>query len=78
LEDYLVAPPGQQAANTGNAEMYRGGFIGNELDVQAIWDYTEDVSFGLLMGWFMPNGDVYYGGNNDTASDIVGTVKVSF
>jgi hypothetical protein len=79
VEDYVTWPnvPAQQAGSFSQGQK-RGGLIGNELDVQAIWDYTEDVSFGLLMGWFMPNGDVYYAGNNDTASDIVGTVKVSF
>jgi hypothetical protein len=93
LEDYVVWPNfgGQQAAGfpftfaglAGDASLSgavqkRGGFIGNELDMQAIWDYTEDVSFGLLMGWFFPNAEVYYGGNNATAQDIVATVKVSF
>jgi hypothetical protein len=83
LEDYVVWPnlPLQQALNNSGSRQgeKRGGFIGNELDVQAIWDYTEDVSFGLLMGWFFPNGDVYYAGsNNATAQDIVATCKVSF
>ena len=59
------------------------GFIGQEIDLQANWDYTEDVSFGLLAGWFIP-GDVYNattsnGGNKAAvATDLVGTVKVSF
>lgn len=54
-----------------------GGFVGQEIDLTANWDYTEDVSFGLLAGWFVP-GEVYYDGQNDVATDIVGTVKVSF
>lgn len=54
-----------------------GGFIGQEVDLQAVWDYTEDVSFGLLAGWFIP-GEVYFDNRNDTATDLVGTVKVSF
>lgn len=54
-----------------------GGFIGQELDIQAAWDYTEDVSFGILAGWFVP-GYVYNDGLNDIATDLVGTVKVSF
>jgi len=53
------------------------GFIGQEVDFQANWDYTEDVSFGLLAGWFMP-GEVYFDNRNDIATDVVGTVKVSF
>lgn len=65
-----------------NADRYTaaersGGWIGSEIDLQANWDYTEDVSFGLLAGWFVP-GEVYYGGNDSVATDVVGTVKVSF
>ena len=54
-----------------------GGYIGSEFDLNAVWDYTEDVSFGLLAGWFFP-GRVYYDNRDDIATDIVGTVKVSF
>ena len=59
------------------------GFVGQEVDLTATWDYTEDVSFGLLMGWFVP-GTVYdagvgpNGSTNHVATDVVGTVKVSF
>ena len=53
------------------------GLIGQEVDVTANWDYTEDVSFGLLAAWFIP-GQVYYDNRSDIASDVVGTVKVSF
>ncbi len=53
------------------------GFIGQEVDLQATWDYTEDVSFNVLCGWFMP-GEVYYDNRNDVATDLVGSVKVSF
>ena len=53
------------------------GFVGHEVDLQANWDYTEDVSFGLLAGWFIP-GEVYTGGSDDIATDLVGSVKVSF
>lgn len=58
-------------------EGWQAGFIGQELDMQYIWDYTEDVSFGLLTGWFFPGQQVYKNANK-TATDIVGTVKVSF
>ncbi|MDD5136700.1 MAG: alginate export family protein [Candidatus Omnitrophica bacterium] len=64
-----------------------GGYIGTEFDCGATWDYTEDVSFNLAMGYFMP-GDVYthvgtIGGINanpgdSTATDVVASVKVSF
>jgi hypothetical protein len=51
-------------------------FIGTELDLQLTWDYTEDVTFGLLSAWFMP-GNLYEDDNN-TATDLVGSVKLSF
>lgn len=65
------------------------GFLGQEVDLQANWDYTEDVSFGLLAGWFIP-GEVFNATTSDiaagtsagkkacVATDLVGTVKVSF
>jgi hypothetical protein len=55
---------------------YKGGFIGQEIDLTADWAYTEDVSFGLLGACFVP-GEVYYNADK-TATDLVGTVKVSF
>jgi hypothetical protein len=53
------------------------GFVGQEIDLVANWDYTEDVSFNLLAGWFIP-GAVYDRKTNNTATDVVGSVKVSF
>jgi len=52
-------------------------YLGGEVDVELTWDYTEDVSFGLLCAWFFP-GSHYYDQSNDVAQDIVGTVKLSF
>ena len=51
--------------------------IGYEIDVQATYDYTEDVSFGLLAGWFIP-GDFYVSPVDSVATDLVGSVKVTF
>jgi len=53
------------------------GYVGTEFDFQANWDYTEDVSFNLLAGWFMP-GQVYYDQTKNTATDLVASVKVEF
>jgi hypothetical protein len=61
------------------------GYIGTEFDVGATWDYTEDVSFNLVMGYFMP-GEVYsvrdertnVTSGTNTATDVVASVKVSF
>jgi hypothetical protein len=51
--------------------------IGDEVDIVLTYDYTEDVQFGLLAAWFFP-GDYFPGGQDDTATDIVGSMKVSF
>ncbi len=61
------------------------GYVGTEFDAMATWDYTEDVSFNLAMGYFVP-GDVYkvtdgrINGDigSSTATDVVASVKVSF
>ncbi len=51
--------------------------IGSEVDVQVTYDYTEDVSFGILAGWFIP-GNFYISPNDATAADVVSSVKVTF
>lgn len=55
----------------------RDEFLGTEIDLELTWDYTEDVSFGLLTSWFIP-GDFYAGGYDDDAANIVGSMKLSF
>ena len=51
--------------------------IGNELDVSATYDYTEDVQLGLEGGVFMP-GRAFDESNRHNASQAIGKVKVSF
>jgi len=52
-------------------------YLGSEIDIEFTWDYTEDVSFGLLAAWFFP-GAHYFQDSDDVAHDIVGSVKLSF
>jgi len=52
--------------------------VGDEVDLQVAWDYTEDVSFGFLCGWFFPGDHFGSSQGNDCATNIVGTVKLSF
>ncbi len=52
-------------------------YLGAEIDLEFTWDYTEDVSFGLLTAWFIPGGH-YYDQSDDIATDVVGAVKLSF
>ncbi len=52
--------------------------VGDEVDLQLIWDYTEDVQFSLLTAWFFPGDHFSSEEGHDTATDIVGSVKLSF
>ena len=57
----------------------RDTYVGQEFDLKVTWDYTEDVTFGLLSAWFVP-GDHFSEGQGwkGTVTDVVGTVKLSF
>jgi hypothetical protein len=52
-------------------------WLGNETDVNLTYNYTEDVTFGLSLGWFVP-GDVFVASNHDTASQAIANVGVKF
>jgi len=67
---YLWTPQDQQVSNTNKD-------LGNEIDLEATYDYTEDVSFNFLAGWFIP-GKYYPSGKDKTATDLVSSVKVTF
>jgi len=51
--------------------------LGNETDVNLTYNYTEDVTFGLSLGWFVP-GSALADLNRDTASQAVANVGVKF
>lgn len=51
--------------------------IGDEVDLRLTYEYTEDVTFGLLAAWFFP-GDIFNTPDNDTAAEVVGTVSLVF
>ncbi|MDP8218232.1 MAG: alginate export family protein [Candidatus Theseobacter exili] len=51
--------------------------LGNELDLIAEYDYSEDVSTQLYVAWFMP-GDAYSSPADDTIVEIRGEILVSF
>ncbi len=59
---------------TGN----RSNYNGSELDVTAKYDYTEDVSFGLLAGFFAPGAAYSQTDSRSTAAQMIGSVKVNF
>ncbi|MDD5574805.1 MAG: alginate export family protein [Candidatus Omnitrophica bacterium] len=56
--------------------------LGHEVDVNIVYNYTEDVQFGLLAGWFMP-GRAFDKSNDgekarETATEAIASCKVSF
>jgi hypothetical protein len=54
-----------------------GYWLGNETDINLTYNYTEDVTFGLNLGWFVP-GDVFASSNKDIASQAIANVAVTF
>ncbi len=55
----------------------RNSYAGSELDTQAVYNYTDDVQFGLLYAVYWP-GDVYQDGSDNTAQQLVTTVSLKF
>lgn len=51
--------------------------LGNEFDVEVMYDYTEDVQFGVNLGWFNP-GKVFTSLNDDLASQAIVHGNVAF
>lgn len=67
----------EKPINSNRGALTTSDEIGDELDLLLTYDYTEDVSFGLLTGWFFP-GRLFPTGQDDTAADVVGSMKVVF
>lgn len=51
--------------------------IGNEIDLDLTYDYTEDVAIGLSAGWFIP-GNLFEDTNDNVASQVLTSVAVAF
>lgn len=54
--------------------------LGNEFDAVFTYNYTEDVQFGLNLGWFIPGDafDTEANPNKDTAKQAIANVSVNF
>jgi len=63
--------------NTTTGAIVTAKHVGDEIDVNLTYDYTEDVQFGLLLGWFLP-GNIYPEGTRDTATEVVASCAVDF
>ena len=57
--------------------MHERSFAAQEIDLTAIYDYTEDVQFALMGGCLIP-GPAFDKANNTLASEVIGSMKVSF
>ena len=55
----------------------RRNYAGAEWDTNVVYNYTDDVQFGLLYALFAP-GSVYRRPNDATAQELVSTVSVKF
>lgn len=64
-------------ATSVNLIMTERRFAGSELDLTAMYDYTEDVQLALMGGLFFP-GPSFSKSNNDTATELIGSMKVTF
>ena len=51
--------------------------LGNETDVNFTYNYTEDVTFGVSLGWYVP-GSALSSSNDNTASQALANVGVKF
>jgi hypothetical protein len=51
--------------------------LGNEYDVNLGYNYTEDVSFGVSLGWFVA-GNAFADSNRGVASQAIADVRVLF
>jgi len=67
----------EDSAVLPNTDLKKDTDVGDEIDLLLTYDYTEDVSFGLLAAWFIP-GNMFPTGQDDTAADVVGSMKIVF
>lgn len=73
----LVQPDGSQSLVNSNISTTGRKDLGNEYDVNVNYAYTEDVSFGVNLGWFLP-GKAFAGDSDSTASQALAHVLVNF
>jgi hypothetical protein len=52
-------------------------YLGKEVDLELIYDYTEDVQIGGNFGWFFP-GSVFRSPNDQTAKQAIVHMNVNF
>ena len=65
----------QYVPGPGSKKDARG--LGNEYDVNVTYNYTEDVTFGVSLGWYVP-GSALAIANRSTASQALADLAVKF
>lgn len=87
VDYYHYAQDAKLATSVGNPDIDNGGVsamtnglnktLGNEIDVVASYNYTQDVMTQIYAGWFLP-GKAYSSPGDDTAFEIRGEIVVNF
>jgi hypothetical protein len=75
--DMMVVQPNGYSTSVDELNVTGKKGIGNEYDVNVNYAYTEDVSFGLSLGWLVP-GNIIESANKDAASQIIASLGVKF
>lgn len=52
--------------------------LGNEVDLNLTYDYTEDVQLGISVGYYMPGKAFDKDVNREDASQVIGSMKLTF
>jgi len=60
------------------ATKHSGRGLGNEYDFNLTYNYTEDVTFGVSLGWYVPTGSAFSSANDTVASQALADVAVKF
>ncbi|MDD5561242.1 MAG: alginate export family protein [Candidatus Omnitrophica bacterium] len=76
----LTSPTTYDGASTYlNGVNYTGkSHLGDAIDVTAIYDYTEDVQFGLTAGLFRSGNALTISSDKQVAQQVIGSMKVTF
>lgn len=70
----LIQPDGSSSVSPSTTSKKS---LGNEYDVNINYAYTEDVTLGVSLGWFVP-GSAFAKANDSTASQALAKVLVNF
>jgi Alginate export len=72
-----IFQPDSGVALFSPATKNKNNALGNEMDLNLTYNYTEDVTFGVSVGWFIP-GSAFASTNKNTASQALANVGVKF